>query len=357
MTPLKIRQRIKKITRVLPKSITFILLRILLVFPIAIFLLNQRLYLAAGFFAGTSLIGYTQLFFKNRKGIGTQLLSIMDPFADKLLILVSAYFLWHIDKMATYVFVIFALKDIIMIIGGLSILSKNKKTFFKRNLLDKWTQFFQSLAFILIMIGIRDFFIVNFAVILTLVSGIFSIFKSGVVFTKKRTDLERIKFTSLIKLPDYITFVNVIGGLFCIVFSIQGEYKLAMVMLLISVVADFFDGKIARKMNREGDFGKELDSLADTVSFGVAPAVFAFSIIETHMLASISFTVFMLCGILRLAKYNVTEHNNDFEGLPITMNGVIIPLVFFFNVPLLYYPYIYLILGILMVSPIGVKKL
>ena len=55
-----------------------------------------------------------------------------------------------------------------------------------------------------------------------------------------------------------------------------------MVVLLFAVVFDYADGKVARLMKREGDFGKQLDSLADTISFGVAPAIFGFSLIQTN---------------------------------------------------------------------------
>ena len=70
-----------------------------------------------------------------------------------------------------------------MIVAGLGVLIGNKRTIFKRNVVDKWTQFFQSLALILIMFGVKDIFIIWFSVALTIISGIYSIFKSGVVIT------------------------------------------------------------------------------------------------------------------------------------------------------------------------------
>ena len=127
-------------------------------------------------------------------------------------------------------------------------------------------------------------------------------------------------------------------------------------MLILAVASDYLDGKVAKTMGQQNEFGKELDSLADTVSFGVAPAIFGFALIQTP-LALISFTIFLFCGILRLARYNIMDIKGSFAGMPITLNGVIIPLTFFLDTPIKFYPYIYLVLGILMVSSFRIKKL
>ena len=101
---------------------------------------------------------------------------------------------------------------------------------------------------------------------------------------------------------------------------------------------------------------KELDSLADTISFGVAPAIFGFTLIQTP-LAIVSFTIFLFCGVLRLARYNIMDMKDSYAGMPITLNGIIIPLIFITNVPFDYYPYIYILLGILMISSLKFKKI
>jgi phosphatidylglycerophosphate synthase len=229
----------------IPKSITLILLRIILVIPIYLLIQSSRLYVAVGFFIGTILIGYFDLYFQKKKHIGLQLISILDPFADKLLIIFASFALWQLNKLSLLVFSIYAAKDIIMIIGGIVLLKKNKKTIFKRNNLDKWTVFFQSIALTLIMIGARDLYIIWISLGLTVVSGIYSIFRSGVIKSKKKVDLERFSLGALIKVPDYITFANVMSGLFSIVLAINGSYNLAMLMLIIAVIADYFDGKVA----------------------------------------------------------------------------------------------------------------
>ena len=100
---------------------------------------------------------------------------------------------------------------------------------------------------------------------------------------------------------------------------------LAMMFLVIALVLDIADGKVARKSGEHSPFGQELDSLADIVSFGVAPAALAFGIGMRGFLDAIILVYFVACGISRLARYNVTagELADDsgkvkyFEGTPI----------------------------------------
>jgi len=113
---------------------------------------------------------------------------------------------------------------------------------------------------------------------------------------------------------------------------------------------------MAKRLNQQNAFGRELDSLADTISFGVAPAIFGFSLIQTP-LAIVSFAIFLFCGVLRLARYNIMNIKDSYAGMPITLNGIIIPLLFLFKLPVDFYPYVYILLGILMVSSIRFRKI
>jgi CDP-diacylglycerol--serine O-phosphatidyltransferase len=204
--------------------------------------------------------------------------------------------------------------------------------------------------------GNLDWVLIWIAIVITIVSGIEALFKSEFRLVRKKTYLDEFKITRLIKFADVFTLTNVIFGIISILFAVKGWFNTASIMLVLAVFSDYLDGKIAKIMQQQNEFGKELDSLADTVSFGVAPAIFGFALIQTPS-AIISFTVFLFCGILRLARYNIMDLKGAFQGMPITMNGVIIPLIYFLKVPIQYYPYIYLVLGILMVSSIRIKKL
>ena len=163
-------------------------------------------------------------------------------------------------------------------------------------------------------------------------------------------------YSKLIRLPDYFTLLNAVSGLLSILFSISEKYITALIFILVAVVMDFLDGKMARFVNRDNRFGKELDSLADIVSFGVAPAVFAFMHTRT-LFAVVSFAVFLLAGILRLARYNSVKPSAFFSGMPITLNGVIIPAAFFLEVPLSYYPFVFLALAVLMLVPVKIRRI
>ena len=172
----------------------------------------------------------------------------------------------------------------------------------------------------------------------------------------KRDNLDEFGILRLIKFPDVFTLANAVFGLTAIFFAINGKHSYAVISLFLAVISDYADGKLARKLNQQNRFGKELDSLADIVSFGVAPVIVGFTLIQTP-LAIASFIVFLFSGILRLARFNVMDIKNGFAGMPITVNGVIIPLVYLAKVPVNYYPYIYILLGILMVSSLRFKKL
>ena len=164
------------------------------------------------------------------------------------------------------------------------------------------------------------------------------------------------EISNLLKFSDIFTLANVIFGLTAIFFAINHNYDYMIISLFLAVLADYTDGKLAKKLKQQNIFGKELDSLADTISFGVAPAIFGFSLIQTP-LAMVSFTIFLFCGVLRLARYNIIDLQDSYAGMPITLNGIIIPIIYLAKLPFDYYQYVYILLGILMVSSLRIRKL
>ncbi|MCX5726908.1 MAG: CDP-alcohol phosphatidyltransferase family protein, partial [Candidatus Saganbacteria bacterium] len=112
----------------------------------------------------------------------------------------------------------------------------------------------------------------------------------------------------LIKLPDYVTLLSTGCGVFSVFASISHNFGAAAVLLLAAVIFDRLDGKLARLMGlHERRFGKELDSLSDAISFGIAPAVFGYTIGLTSWLGIAVLFLFVCCGILRLARFNLSE--------------------------------------------------
>ncbi len=123
-------------------------------------------------------------------------------------------------------------------------------------------------------------------------------------------------------LPNLLTTASLFCGFYSVIASLKGDFFLAAVSILIAMVLDGLDGRIARITNTMSKFGAEYDSLADVIAFGVAPALLAyswalFSYGKTGWLAAF---LFVVCGALRLARFNVQIgliESKVFNGLPI----------------------------------------
>jgi len=170
-----------------------------------------------------------------------------------------------------------------------------------------------------------------------------------------------MKITELLHLPDYFTLLNAVSGLFAIFFAISGDpakLRIVSFLLFAAVLFDYLDGKIARWTGKTHAFGKQLDSLADTISFGVAPAVLGFVVLEKNKLTWLLLAFFVCCGILRLARFNISEAGKKgaYEGVPITTNGVVFPLLYLFGAPSFVYLVAYVVMSLLMISNIRIKK-
>ena len=149
------------------------------------------------------------------------------------------------------------------------------------------------------------------------------------------------KKNTRIILPNAITLIGVCIGLTSIKFALDGKFSLAIVAILFAALMDALDGRIARLINGASKLGKELDSLADVISFGVAP-VFIMYFWNLQYLDKIGWfvcLVYVVCVALRLARFNVSSSdelpwkNNFFEGVPSPAAGIIVlmPLIFSFS--------------------------
>jgi len=125
-------------------------------------------------------------------------------------------------------------------------------------------------------------------------------------------------------IPNMITSGNILCGMLSLVLAFHGHFVPASWLIFIAVVFDFMDGKMARKLGGGSSFGMELDSLADVVSFGVAPAMIMYSVYLKDfygVAGAIVAAFFALCGALRLARFNVHHVDGSFQGLPIPAAG------------------------------------
>lgn len=163
-----------------------------------------------------------------------------------------------------------------------------------------------------------------------------------------------------LKIADCFTLGNLFSGVLSIYFAAKGLLNLSAALLFLSVVFDVMDGKVAAWLNQKSVFGKEIDSMADLVSFGVAPVLLFFVLGSPELLTITVGLFFIACGMLRLARYNITE-NIGFEGVPITVNGVIFSILLmlqsYFPDCVTFWPAVFLLQGILMVSSIKIQRI
>jgi len=125
---------------------------------------------------------------------------------------------------------------------------------------------------------------------------------------------------SIYLLPSFFTVGNIFAGFFAVISTLHGNFENAAVAIGIAVVLDGLDGRIARMTGATSDFGLQLDSLADVISFGIAPAVLIYSwgFGDLGNLARLSAFFFLICGTIRLARFNVQVQDlKHFAGLPI----------------------------------------
>ena len=169
-----------------------------------------------------------------------------------------------------------------------------------------------------------------------------------------------MQILSLMKLADIFTVGNLCCGIVSILLAIDGHYDFSALLLFLAVVFDVLDGKIAGLLHQKNLFGKQIDSMSDLVSFGVAPALLYYSMSSPGVFGIAVSLFFVACGMLRLARYNISE-GTGFEGVPITVNGVLFPLLFLlvsgFPESLKYWPMVLLIQGFLMISTFKIARI
>ena len=149
-----------------------------------------------------------------------------------------------------------------------------------------------------------------------------------------------------------LTYIGVLFGVTGIYFSLTGQLDQAMISLIIAGLCDLFDGSVARRFKRDAqelEFGKEIDALADTISFLALPLVLGLVISGPMVLPVIVYGCYVIAGIIRLAYFNITgveetTRGRNYHGLPVTYAALIFPLIY---LPLSFLPLSFLPAGIL----------
>lgn len=159
-------------------------------------------------------------------------------------------------------------------------------------------------------------------------------------------------------IPNAVTALNLVFGMFAIMNSIQGAYTVSALFIIAALVADGADGRTARYFGVSSEFGKELDSLCDLVSFGAAPALLAYVyyLQEFSLFGQLVAVFFAVCGALRLARFNINTGvvKGYFMGLPIPAAGCTVATFVMLGLkPTGYwFPLLVAIFGYLMVSKV-----
>jgi len=165
---------------------------------------------------------------------------------------------------------------------------------------------------------------------------------------------------SRVILPNILTLVGVCIGLSSIKFAFDGKFELSIIAVIVAGIIDGLDGRIARLIKGTSKVGKELDSLTDVISFGVAPAfiMYFWSLSEIGRLGWLISLIYVICVALRLARFNVNSEgesswkDNFFEGIPSPAGGILVlmPLIYSFSEIQLFNPNYKTIVPILFIS-------
>jgi CDP-diacylglycerol--serine O-phosphatidyltransferase len=154
---------------------------------------------------------------------------------------------------------------------------------------------------------------------------------------RRWSELRERRRQTIFLLPGLLTTGNLLCGFYSIVLTFEGHHEWAALALFVGMVMDMLDGKVARLTRTTTQFGVEFDSLADVVSFGVAPALllYAWALAPLGRVGAGAAFLYVICGTLRLARFNVLTGITDrryFIGLPIPgAAGVVASMVFFFE--------------------------
>ena len=153
--------------------------------------------------------------------------------------------------------------------------------------------------------------------------------------TSREARRKKVLDTSILVFPNLFTTGNLFCGFYSIICSLKGNFLAAAYLILAAGIFDLVDGRVARLVKGVSEFGKEYDSLADLVSFGVAPALLAYlcNLVFVPRIGWLAAFLLVACGALRLARFNVICSEKDprfFVGLPIPIAAATVATCYLF---------------------------
>ena len=164
------------------------------------------------------------------------------------------------------------------------------------------------------------------------------------------------------KVENILTFIEIIFLAISIKMCFNDMIWGAIICLIFLGILDGLDGKLAHKFRKEEtnkEYGVQLDSLLDIMSFGILPVIILYSMKFNNIIDTLIYILFLICGVTRLAYFNVSgkENNEYFYGVPITVSAIVFPIIYILNNNRIIYLTSLCILSILYVSDIKIKKM
>jgi len=167
----------------------------------------------------------------------------------------------------------------------------------------------------------------------------------------------------LLSVADCISLINAVFGFLSIIMIFIGKIHLSILFILIAILADGLDGIVARKI-RESKIGEYLESMADMISFGVAPAFFIYTIyykfvsccFYKHFILLIVLVVFLSLNIIRLASFHMMKDKKIFVGLPAPSGAIFLIIMAYLEIELIYILPVVIMISLLMISNVRFPK-
>lgn len=184
---------------------------------------------------------------------------------------------------------------------------------------------------------------------------------------------ERKKLNGYYNYTVVLTYMGMLIGFTGISFVMEGQYRKAIICLMISGICDMFDGTVAstkQRDDKEKRFGIQIDSLSDLICFGMLPALITYSISGKSYLGFLTGELYVLCALIRLAYFNVMEEERQsidgsrctyYLGLPVTVSALLIPVFYVIGNRLpygkeIFWQIVLVLMAVAFILPFKVKK-
>jgi len=161
-------------------------------------------------------------------------------------------------------------------------------------------------------------------------------------------------------IPNLMTTLGMVFGIFAAYYLTQRELRMAIIFLAFAAVMDFADGYVASKLNKQTEFGQYLDTLVDFFTCCIIPVWMVYDLLGNSPFIVGALVLYCMCGLWRLAYYNIIEADKYFTGLPVpgAMMTVTMAIwcVYTYGLPLWVATATFFVIGLLMISGINLKK-